>query len=75
MDGLVNLYHKLSLGGTLIVDDYYLFDAHRKAVDEFRAAHRITDPIIQIDSFGGYWIKNRGVAPEGQGTTGSLVNC
>jgi hypothetical protein len=59
-DGLVNLYHKLSTGGTLIADDYYLFEAHRQAVDEFRAAHRIVDPIIQIDNFGGYWIKGRG---------------
>jgi hypothetical protein len=57
MEGLVHLYHKLSSGGTLIVDDYYLFDAHRQAVDEFRAAHRITDPITQVDHFGGYWIK------------------
>lgn len=60
MDGLIHLYHKLSSGGTLIVDDYYLFEAHRKAVDEFRAAHRITDPIIQIDNYGGYWIKSHG---------------
>lgn len=57
MEGLVHLYHKLSSGGTLIVDDYYLFDAHRQAVDEFRAAHHVTDPITQIDHFGGYWIK------------------
>jgi hypothetical protein len=62
MDGLVNLYDKLSSGGTLIVDDYYLFEAHRKAVDEFRATHRITDPIIRIDHFGGYWIKCHGRA-------------
>jgi Macrocin-O-methyltransferase (TylF) len=60
MDGLVNLYHKLSAGGTLIVDDYYLFEAQRKAVDEFRASHRITDPIIPIDHFGAYWIKDQG---------------
>lgn len=57
MDSLVHLYDKLSPGGTLIADDYYLFDAHRQAVDEFRAAYRITDPIIQVDHFGGYWIK------------------
>lgn len=57
MDGLANLYHKLSPDGTLIVDDYYLFEAQRKATDEFRAAQRITDPIIQIDHFGCYWIK------------------
>ena len=58
-DGLVNLYHKLSPGGTLIADDYYLFEAQRKAVDEFRAAHGIADPIVQIDHFGGYWIKDQ----------------
>jgi hypothetical protein len=57
MDGLVNLYSKLSPGGTLIADDYYLFEAHRRAVDEFRAAHGITDPIVQIDHFGAFWIK------------------
>ena len=56
-DGLVNLYHRLSIGGTLIADDYYLFECQRKAVDEFRAAHEITDPIIRIDDYGGYWIK------------------
>jgi O-methyltransferase len=56
-DGLVNLYRKLSPGGTLIADDYYLFEAQRKAVDEFRAAHNIVDPIVRIDDFGGYWIK------------------
>jgi hypothetical protein len=59
-DGLVNLYHKLSPGGTLIADDYYLFEAQRKAVDEFRTRHHITDPIVQIDHFGGYWIKSQG---------------
>jgi len=57
MDGLVHLYHKLSPGGTLIVDDYYLFEAQRQAVDEFRSAQNIADPIIQIDHFGGYWVK------------------
>ena len=56
-DGLASLYHKLSPRGTLIVDDYFLFDAQRQAVDEFRAQHGILDPIVQIDRFGGYWIK------------------
>jgi hypothetical protein len=60
MDGLVNLYHKLSPGGTLIADDYYLFECQRKAVDEFRSAHGIADEIVQIDDFGGYWVKGRG---------------
>jgi Macrocin-O-methyltransferase (TylF) len=56
-DGLVHLYSKLSPGGTLIADDYYLFEAQRRAVDEFRAAHAIVEPIMQIDHFGAYWIK------------------
>jgi O-methyltransferase/8-demethyl-8-(2,3-dimethoxy-alpha-L-rhamnosyl)tetracenomycin-C 4'-O-methyltransferase len=57
MDGLTSLYAKLSPGGTLIADDYFLFEAQRRAVDEFRAAHGITDAIVRIDEFGGYWIK------------------
>jgi hypothetical protein len=57
IDGLVSLYPKLSAAGALIIDDYYLFEGQRKAVDEFRAARRIRDPIIQVDHFGGYWIK------------------
>jgi hypothetical protein len=55
-DGLV-LYEKLSRGGALIADDYFLFEGQRKAIDEFRDAHDIADPIIRIDHFGGYWVK------------------
>ncbi len=55
-DGLM-LYERLSPGGTLIADDYFLFDGQRKAIDEFRDAQGITDPIVRIDHFGGYWIR------------------
>jgi len=55
-DGLV-LYEKLSRGGSLIADDYFLFEGQRKAIDEFRDAHGIADPIIRIDHFGGFWVK------------------
>jgi O-methyltransferase len=55
-DGLV-LYDKLSRGGTLIADDYFLFEGQRKAIDEFRNTRGIADPIVRIDHFGGYWIK------------------
>lgn len=65
MDGLVHLYDKLSARGSLIIDDYFLFEAHRKAVDEFRADRGIEDPIIQIDHFGGYWIKGQGRSERG----------
>jgi hypothetical protein len=53
----VHLYDKLSQGGSLIVDDYFLFEAHRKAVDEYRASFEIADPIVRIDEYGGFWIK------------------
>lgn len=57
-DGLRNLYDKLSIGGTLIADDYFLFDCQRQAVDEFRSERGIADPIVQIDNYGGYWVKS-----------------
>jgi hypothetical protein len=55
-DALVALYDKLSPGGYLIVDDLFL-PACRKAVDDFRTARGITEPIIAIDWTGGYWRK------------------
>jgi O-methyltransferase/8-demethyl-8-(2,3-dimethoxy-alpha-L-rhamnosyl)tetracenomycin-C 4'-O-methyltransferase len=57
-EGLEHLYHKLSPRGALIVDDYYLFEQQRQAVDDFRAVHGIADPIVQVDYYGGYWIKS-----------------
>jgi hypothetical protein len=57
-EGLDHLYHKLSPRGALIVDDYFLFEAQRQAVDEFRAARGIADPIVQVDWYGGCWIKS-----------------
>ncbi len=56
-DGLRHLYGKLSPGGSLIADDYFLFEGQRKAIDEFRRDHDIADPIVRIDHFGGFWIK------------------
>lgn len=61
-DGLDNLYDKLSPGGTLIADDYFLFESQRKAVDEFRAERGIADPLVQIDHYGGYWVKGAAAA-------------
>jgi len=57
MDGLSNLYDKLSVGGYVIIDDYG--EDHwtycRKAVDEFRASREIRDPLIRVDSSCYYW--------------------
>lgn len=59
---LENLYHKLSLGGYCIIDDYY----HRGcqlAVQDFRSLNGITESIIKVDNNPEnevhYWIKEK----------------
>lgn len=55
MDGLVNLYPKLSVGGYLIVDDYGAVPACRQAVHDYREEHGIDEEIHSIDWTGVYW--------------------
>ena len=54
MDALNALYPKLSPGGYCIIDDYVLPNC-RKAIDEYRAAHGIVEPIHTIDPISCYW--------------------
>jgi hypothetical protein len=57
-DALVNLYDKLSPGGFLIIDDYgETAWACKRAVDEFREARGIIEPLIRVDSKCYYWRK------------------
>jgi hypothetical protein len=58
MDGLVNLYHKLSSGGFIIIDDYGTIPACKKAVHDYREKHNITEEIVNIDDSGYYWQKS-----------------
>ena len=48
------LYHKVSPGGYLIVDDYVL-PGCKLAVQEFRDKNNIKDEIILIDETSAYW--------------------
>jgi O-methyltransferase len=48
MDGLENLYPGLSVGGILIVDDYGSVPACARAVEDFRRAHGITEPLQEV---------------------------
>jgi Macrocin-O-methyltransferase (TylF) len=57
MTVLENLYPDLVPGGFLIVDDYRIKRCAR-AVDDFRAAHGITEDMVQIDWTGMYWRKS-----------------
>ena len=56
MDALVNLYPKLSEGGFVIVDDYFMTSCSR-AVHDYMHAHNINSPLIPIDTGSVYWKK------------------
>jgi hypothetical protein len=54
---LDSLYHKLSIGGFCIIDDYNCIEACKLAVTDFRNNHGITEQVIEIDWTGAYWQK------------------
>ncbi len=56
LDGLNNLYPKLSVGGFCVIDDYHL-DGCRQATDQYRAEKGITSPLKRIDENGVFWRK------------------
>jgi len=60
MDALINLYHKVSPGGYVIIDDYGEdgWTYCRKAVEEFRKERGIVDPLIEVDRPCSYWRKS-----------------
>ncbi len=58
MDGLQALYAKVSPGGFIIADDYGDFEPCRRAIDDFRQTHGITETMHTIDWSGVYWQKN-----------------
>jgi len=57
-EALEALYSRVSPGGFIIIDDYGHIPACRKAVEDFRAAQFISEPITQIDWTGVYWRKS-----------------
>jgi O-methyltransferase len=59
MDALSVLYPKLSIGGYLIVDDFYI-PACAKAIEDYRTANSITELIQDIDGHGAFWRRERG---------------
>lgn len=59
MDGLVNLYPKVSPGGFVIVDDYGNIQACKAAVHDYRARHGGTEPIVDVDGSGVWWRREK----------------
>lgn len=60
MDGLVNLYPKLSPRGFVIVDDYNEIESCNAAVEDFRRDNRITSVLTPIPGCGAFWRKEGG---------------
>jgi O-methyltransferase len=58
MDALNPLYAKVASGGFIIVDDYFAVPQCERAITDFRATHRISDPIHIIDDAAVYWRKS-----------------
>ena len=58
MDAITALYDKVVPGGFILVDDYGDFEPCRRAIDEFRSARGIRDPIEKADWSGVYWRKS-----------------
>lgn len=58
-DALTNLYPKLSVGGYIIVDDYFAIAACKEAIMDYRKSHDINDEIINIDDTGIYWQRTK----------------
>jgi len=54
MDALRFLYPRLSPGGYVIIDDYWLPPC-RAAVDAYRAEHGITEELVPVDRAIVYW--------------------
>lgn len=57
MDGLRNLYHKLSPGGFAIVDDYHVVAACKAAVHDFISTELSEEKVViqEIDGTGVFW--------------------
>jgi O-methyltransferase len=55
MVALRSLYHKVSPGGYVIVDDYGAVPACRQAVDDFRGDCGVHEPLRPIDWTGVFW--------------------
>lgn len=58
---LETLYADLSVGGYVIIDDYWALDECRAAVDEFRASHGIEEPLEKVDWTCARWRRQTSV--------------
>lgn len=62
------LYPGLAVGGYVILDDYLFLDGCRRAVDDFRLEHGISEPIEGIDYNAARWRRETPAAPDSRGS-------
>jgi hypothetical protein len=62
MNVLEHLYPKVSPGGFIILNDYALGGC-RKAAEDYRSSHGITEKIESIDWSGAFWQRSAGPCP------------
>jgi hypothetical protein len=55
IDGIANLYPRLSVGGWVIVDDYKTIEPCRRAIDDYRAQNGIDEPLVDGDWQSVMW--------------------
>jgi len=60
VDVLYHLYDKLSVGGYVIMDDWFGFPS-KQACEDFFAVHKISPQIVRIDDLSAYWQKTEQV--------------
>jgi O-methyltransferase len=63
------LYPALAIGGYLIIDDYLPLDDCRRAVDDFRREHGITEPIEPVDWSAARWRRETEAGPQPSGAS------
>jgi O-methyltransferase len=54
---LTALYPRVSRGGYVIIDDYNSVSACKAAMDDYRAAHAIDSPLVEVDWTAVYWLR------------------
>ncbi len=59
IEAISNLYPNLSVGGWVIVDDYKTIASCRRAIDDYRTANAITEPLRDGDWQSVIWRRER----------------
>ena len=58
IQSLDSLYPKVSVGGYVLIDDYYVLAGVRRAIDEYRERQGIRSPLVPVDWNGAFWKVN-----------------